>query len=274
MKKKLIFLVLPVFLLSGCLIKNNSQDIIKITSEKNSNKINKSLSLSVGVELLNSGKTDSAIQYFNDCREYYSQNSDFYYYLGQAYFKNNKFTEAAGNFEKALAIDNKRYKLFLEIANAYEKANIKNKAVENYVSYIFKSDDTLKISEIRNKLNDLAAESIGNNIIGRISVTDKADMIKNTAIGAMQAFNPDTPLIFASVELINPQKTDKVQVEWNYISVNEEIIPVNVSEFYSDKSKTVLLSIKSPVAGWPPGKYEMRVLVNGIKNSSLNFYIF
>ncbi|EKE04254.1 MAG: hypothetical protein ACD_20C00092G0001, partial [uncultured bacterium] len=47
MKKFLIILVLPVFLLSGCLLRNNSQDVIKITSENTSGKklikVNKTL---------------------------------------------------------------------------------------------------------------------------------------------------------------------------------------------------------------------------------------
>ena len=278
MKKTLIFLILPVFLLSGCLLKNNSQDVIKITSEKLfENKITKNgkiLSLSTGINLLESGDVDGAIKFFIEYENFYSQNPKYYYYLGQAYLNKKLYNKACSKFEKALSLDNTQYNLFLNIANAYEQANIKNKATENYVNYVFKSSDASKNSEIRNKLNNLAVQLIGTDIVGRISVTDRADVMKSSALGVMQAFNPDTPLIFASVELINAKKSDKIQVIWNFIGNNGEIIPVNSSEFNISGSKTILLSIKSPVTGWPTGKYEMCVLVNGIKNSSLKFYMF
>ena len=278
MKKFLIILVLPVFLLSGCLLRNNSQDVIKITSENTSGKklikVNKTLSLSTGMDLLEAGDVDGAIKFFKEYEDFFSKNPKYYYYLGQAYFKKSLYLKAAASYEKALTLDSRRYDLFLNIAEAYEKANAKNKAAENYVNYVFKSNDASKNMEIRNKLNKIAIESIGNDIIGRISVTDRADVIKNSVIGIMQAFNPDTPMIYASVELINPKKSDIIQVKWNYIGNKEEILPVNSSEFNDLGSKTVLLSIKSPVTGWPTGKYEMQIFVNGIKNSSLNFYVF
>jgi tetratricopeptide (TPR) repeat protein len=278
MKKIIIFLGLSVFLLSGCLLKNNSQDVIKITSEntpeKNFIKVNKTLSLSTGKNLLKSGDVDGAIKFFKEYEEFYSKNPEFYYYFGQAYFKKGLYLKASGNFEKALAIDKSLQDLFLNIAEAYEKANMRNKATENYVNYVFKSNDVSKNIEIRNKLNKISEPVVGNDIIGRISLTDRADVIKNSAIGTMQAFNPDTPIIFASIEVINAKKTDKIEVKWDFIGNKEEVLPVNSSEFVVSGAKTVLLSIKSPVAGWPTGNYEMQVFVNGIKNSALKFYVF
>lgn len=278
MKKILIFLVLPVFLLSGCLLRNNSQDVIKITSENTTGKklikVNKTLSLSTGIGLLESGDIGGSIKFFKEYEDFFSENPEYYYYFGQAYFKKSLYLKAAENYEKALTLDSSRYDLFLNIAETYEKANVRNKAVENYVKYVFKSNDASKNIELRNKLNKLAIESIGNDVVGRISVTDRADVIKNSAIGLMQVFNPDTPMIFASVELINAKKSDIIQVKWNFIGNKKEIIPVNSSEFNVSGSKTVLLSIKNPITGWPTGKYEIQIFVNGIKNSSLKFYIF
>ena len=230
--------------------------------------------MSTGIDLLESGDTDAAIKFFKEYEDFFSKSTKYHYYLGQAYYKKGLFSKASKSFEKALAIDNSQTGLFLDIANAYEKANIRNKAIENYVNYVFKSNDASKNIEIRNKLNKLAAPSVGNDVIGRISLTDRSDAIKNSAIGIMQSFSPDTPIIFASVELINAKKSDQIQVKWNFISNKEEIVPVNSSEFNVAGTKTILLSINNPVAGWPSGKYEMQIFVNGIKNTSLNFYIF
>ncbi|MEI8389499.1 MAG: hypothetical protein WCG23_06395 [bacterium] len=278
MKKILIFLTVAAFLLSGCLLKNNSNDVIKITSESSAAnkfiKINKTLSLSTGIDLLESGNVDGAIKFFNEYEDFFLKNPKFYLYLGQAYFKKGLYLKASGVFEKALTLDNSRNDLFLNIAESYEKANIKNKAAENYVNYVFNSNDTSKNNEIRNKLNKWAEPCLGNDIIGRFSLTDRADIVKNSAIGIMQAFNSETPMIFASVELINTQKTDNIDVKWSFIDNKGEILPVNSAKFNESGSKTILLSIKSPTKGWPEGNYEMQILVNGIKNSLLNFYVF
>lgn len=278
MKKFLILIFLSVFFLSGCWLKNSNNDVIKITSEKVfDNRIIKNgkvLSLSTGINLLESGNTDAAIKFFNEYENFYSKNPRYYYYLGQAYLNKKLYTKACYSFEKALAIDNSQYSLFLNLADTYEKAKLANKATENYVNYVFKSNDASKNSEIRNKINNLAVQSIGSNVIGRISLTDRADVMKNSAIGIMQAFSPDTPVIFASVELIAAKKSDNIQVKWCFLRNKEESLPVNSTEFNVLGSKTVLLSIKSPVAGWPNGKYEMQIYVNGIKNSSLKFYVF
>jgi len=278
MKKIFIFLAMTTIFLSGCLLKTNTNDVIKITSENQAGniniKVNKTLSLSTGINLLESGDVDEAIKFFQEYEDFYSKNSKFYYYFAQAYFKKGLYLKASDKFEKALAIDNKKTDLFLNIAQAYEKANNKNKAVENYINYVFRSEDTSKNIEIRNKLNNFTVQKIGNNIIGRISLTDRAEIMKNSAIGMMQAFNPDTPMIFASVEIINAKKSDKIKIKWNFLSAKEEIIPVNSTEFNVLGAKTVLLSIKSPVSGWPTGKYEMRLFVNGVENSSLKFYVF
>jgi tetratricopeptide (TPR) repeat protein len=268
MKKFLIFIFLSVFFLSGCFLRNNTKDVIKIT------KVNKTSSLLTGIKLLNSGKTDAAIKFFSEYEEVYSQNPEYHYYIGQAYYKKRLYSKAYTSFKNSLALDSSRYSLYLNIADTYEKANIKNKAAENFANYVFKSSDSSKNIEIRNKLNKLAEPVIGNDVIGRISLADRADIIKNSVIGINQAFSPDTPIIFASIEVINSKKTDIIQIKWDYINDKEESIPVNSSEFNISGSKTVLLSIKSPVEGWPAGKYEIQVLVNNIKNSSLKFYIF
>ena len=278
MKKILIFLTVAAFLLSGCLLKNNSNDVIKITSESSAAnkfiKINKTLSLSTGIDLLESGNVDGAIKFFNEYEDFFLKNPKFYLYLGQAYFKKGLYLKASGAFSKALTLDNSRHDLLLNIAESYEKANMKNKAAENYINYVFNSNDTSKNNEIRNKLNKWAEPSLGNDIIGRFSLTDRADITKNSAIGTMQAFNSDTPIIFASVELINAKKTDNIEIKWNFIDNKGEILPVNSAKFNDSGSKTILLSIKSPIKGWPEGNYEMQIFVNGIKNSLLNFYVF
>jgi len=209
MRKFLIILTLAVFLLSGCLLRNNTKDIIKVTSgnllETKLNKVN----------------NISVLQKTGSCKS-----------LKQC------------------------------------------KTVENYVNYAFKNNDASKNPEIRNELNKIALPIVGNDVIGRISLADRADVIKNSAIGIMQAFSPETPIIFASVEVINAKKPKLIKIKWNFISTKGKIIPVNSSNFNVSGSKTILLSIKSPFTGWPIGNYEMQVFVNGIKNSSLKFYIF
>lgn len=278
MKKILIFLAVIIFLvLFGYLFKGNSDDVIKITSETSPSKFTfngKVVSLKTGINLLKAGKIDEAIKFFNEYQDFFSDNPKYYYYSGQAYFKKGLYQKASACFEKALSFDNTNYNLYLDLAHAYEKAKNNNKAAENLVNYVFKSNDLSKNPEIRNELNRLACETLGSGVVGRISVTDQAELTKNSAIGLKQAFSSETPVIFASIELINSKENDVIQANWNFINNNGETIPVNSSKFSYTGSKTVLLSIKNPVTGWPIGKYELQILTNGTKNSTKYFYIF
>lgn len=243
MRNLLILIFASCFFLSGCLLRNNTEDVIKITSDNFSEKKlndNQTISLSTGANLVKSGKFDEAIKFFKEYGDFFSKNPEYNYYLGQAYFKKNLYKEASSNL----------------------------------VKYVYKSDNSTRIPEIRDELNKIAQPAIGNSVIGRISLTDRADVVKNSAIGIKQVFTSDTPVIFASVEVINAKTADKIQAKWNFISGKGEIIPVNSSEFSVSGSKTALLSIKSPASGWITGRYELQILVNEIKNSSLNFYVF
>lgn len=278
MKKILLSAVLSVFILSGCLLRNDSKDVIKITSEnesiKNFTKNGKVLSLSTGINLLDAGDEDGAIKFFEEYEDFYSKDYKFYYYLGRAYFEKGLYKKASRCFERALAFDKSRYNLYLNIAYAYKNAKLYDKASENFVNYIFKSNDSAKIPEIINELNKVAVPAFGTGAVGKVSLSDRADLINNSTVGTKQAFNSDTPIIFASVEIIKPEKNNRISVIWNFTGNNSEIIKINSSEFSVSSSKTVLVSINNPISGWPTGKYEMQILVNGIKNSSLKFYVF
>lgn len=278
MKKILISALLSVFFLSGCLLKNDSKDVIKLTSEnesiKNFTKNGKVLSLSTGINLLESGDEDGAIKFFKEYEDFYSQDYKFYYYLGRAYFDKSLYQKAAGCFEKALVLNKTQYNLYLNIAYAYENAKINNKASENFINYVFKSTDSSKNLEIKSELNKIAVPVTSKTVTGKVFLTDQADLINNSAIGLKQVFNPDTPVIFASAEIIKPAKNTKIRINWNFLKDNSEVIPVNSSEFNISNPKTILTSISNPVTGWPTGKYEMLIFVNGIKNTVINFYIF
>lgn len=275
--KSLVLIIFAGIILCGCMLRNDTNDVIKITSENISDgKIKKSkvLSLDTGLNFLKSGNIDSAIGFFKEYEEFYTNNPKFYSYFGQALFKKGLYKESSKVFKKSLALNNKQYGLYLDIAYACEKANLPTEATENFINYVFKSNNYSKNTEIRDELNKIARPQIGNGIIGKFFVTDKAEISKNTAIGIKQAFFPETSAIFASVDLINAEKSDKIQIKWVFVTDKNEYIPVNSSEFSFSGSKTVLSSIKSPISGWVAGKYEMQVFLNNIKNSSLQFYVF
>lgn len=244
-KIALILIIISVFGISGCTSLNSKKDVIKITSENAHSKAdisneNKSISLDTGAKLLEDGKTDEAVKFFEEYKDFFSQDTMYYFYAGKAYLK----------------------------------AENKVKALKNFLEYIARSNDNSKNDEIREDINKLTEPVFGTEKIGQIYLSDKADTVKRIAGIPKQAFHPDTKEIFASVEVVNPQKTDKIKINWIFLNDKNEDIPVNSSEFSVSSSQTVLLSIKAPVAGWIAGNYKMQVFVNEEKTSSLKFYIF
>ena len=265
----LITLIVNLFLISGCSLNKNKKDVIKVTSEKTN-----SVSIDTGIKMLEAGNADGAVKFFEEYEDIFSKDPSYYQYLGNAYYTLGSYKKAAVLYEKSKKMGNNSNQLILDLAYAYLNAKNKTKAVKNFVSYASKNNDGDKIRKIRTELNSLLETTIGSNIIGRISLSDNANIAKNTISDSMRVFEPDTPIIFLSVEVINPEKNDKITINCDFVTRKGKNIPVNSTEFSAGESKTVLTSVKSPVTGWPPGIYSVTIYVNGEKNSTVKFYVF
>jgi len=266
MKKLIAALLLSNFLLAGCFSNNSSDEVIKVTSPKTPVKNGKKLSLSTGVTLMQENKTDEAINFFLDYKDFFSNDFNYFNYLGDAYVKKSKLLKAISAYEKSLALNENQPQILLKIADCHEKTNSEKKASEFYIKYIFESGDVSQNKAIREKLNKIATYSTGQGLIKQFFVTSKTS--------PEIAFDEDIPEIFAKIELIKPKTTDKIELQWKYTTSTGEIISVNSAKLSEISANQITSSLKAPLAGWPKGKYILNIVLNGEANSSCDFYIF
>ena len=127
--------------------------------------------------------------------------------------------------------------------------------------------------------NELAGPIIGKGILGRVFVTNEIIEEKNLALKPKACFDKSTPVIYASLEVINAPPKSQLEAEWVYElpKNNEQVreqVKVNSAFFEANGSKNALVSVKKPSSEWPAGKYKLNVYINGEKNTDLTFYIF
>ncbi|NQU33438.1 MAG: hypothetical protein HQ521_09410 [Bacteroidetes bacterium] len=81
-------------------------------------------------------------------------------------------------------------------------------------------------------------------------------------------FNTDDPQIYVSCKLINAPNNTFVNFVWKYVD-GETIIIDDVTLNYSDLGINLDLNsrLSKPYNGWPIGKYEVEISVEGNSNS-------
>ena len=235
-KRNLVVLLFVMFMATGCDRSNSSPDIVKIVPDEH--KIIKDFAESNGENVLNQGVINLK----------------------------------AGNIQQAISILQQYVQYHpgnsvahLYLGKAYYEDNQTSKALF-HIKQAFSLDSTLS--------RELAGPFIGKGVIGRVFVTNETDEGKKLALKPKACFDKDTPVIYASIEIINALPDTEIESEWVYeISKNEEV-QVNSAKFKAEGSKDALVSIKKPDSSWPPGKYKLNVYVNREKNTDLTFYVF
>jgi len=270
MKKIAISLILITILFSGCSFgRNNSSRVVQ-----NDNVISSDAKfiLDKSTEEIRLGEIKEAIKDLQVLTGLYPKLAIGYYNLGLAYIKNNQLNEAIKAWEETTRIDSKYADAYFNLGKAYKSIN-KKKARDNYLKYLLLRPNDPYINTIKDEISKLKKPSIGKGIIGRISTTDEVDFKNNIALTVKDFFKPNTPFIYSCIELVNATKDQIIEVNWFYIMQNNEKIPVNSIKFSGQGSKNVVVSLKKPYTGWPIGKYEEVIFVNGTENTVIPFII-
>jgi len=270
MKKIAINLILIAVLFSGCSFgRTNHPKVVKNTDTISTDA---KFILDKSVEEIRTGETVEAIKDLQVLTGLYPKLAIGYYNLGLAYVKNNQTNEAIKAWEETIKIDNKYADAYFNLGKAYKNINRK-KARENLLKYLLLRPNDPYMNTIKDEISRLKEPSVGKGIIGRISVTDKVDFKNNIALSVKDYFNSGTPLIYSCIELINATDDKDIEVNWYYIMENNEKFPVNSVKFSGQGSKNVVVSLKKPYTGWPIGKYEEVILVDGVENTAVPFII-
>ncbi|OGI00175.1 MAG: hypothetical protein A2Y25_00310 [Candidatus Melainabacteria bacterium GWF2_37_15] len=177
----------------------------------------------------------------------------------------------AGNIQKSIEILEKFITYYptnslghYYLGKAYFENNELNKSLHHTKQALY--DKTLT--------NELAGPIIGKGVLGRVFVTNEVIEEKNLALKPKACFDKNTPVIYASLEIINAPSDSEIEAEWVYELPKNEQVKVNSSLFKANGSKNALVSVKKPTSEWPAGKYRLNVYINGEKNTDLTFYVF
>ncbi|HSA06818.1 MAG TPA: tetratricopeptide repeat protein [Candidatus Gastranaerophilales bacterium] len=278
--KQLLILVCLPLIMSGCDQKNSSEDIIKIAApveheiiEKHSSLDQETL-LNQGIINLKADNVEKAIEILENYTTYYPHNSVGQFYLGKAYLNNMRYEDAIKTFRKTLMLDESETQAFLYIGQAYEKMGQRKSAIKYLYKYLIAESGSLDTKKISGEINDLAEPVIGKDIIGRVFVTNEVIKEKNLALKPMTCFESAVPEIYGSLEIIDAPANTEIEVKWRFLLKNDKKMEINSHFFTVQGTKNALALIKKPVPNWIPGEYELEILVDGEKNTNLNFYIF
>ncbi|MCM8833206.1 MAG: CDC27 family protein [Candidatus Omnitrophica bacterium] len=83
-----------------------------------------------GIVYLKAEEYEKAINIFEQISKTSSENSDVYYYLGEAYFRKGKTDKAISNLQKAININPQNFSYYYTLALVYLSQNKKNEAID------------------------------------------------------------------------------------------------------------------------------------------------
>lgn len=276
MKKFFTAILFVSILLTGCVFGHN-ENITPNTIGKfrrfSSLSANERKLLNSGIKKLQSEDVTGAIIDFQNLTNLHPNLAIAHYNLGLAYSKNNQLPQAINCWEKSVSIDNKYADAYYNLGLAYKILHNNKKAAENLTGYILLNPEDNNIHQIKNEIINLNELYAGNGIIGRISISDKSDPKNNVVLDAKNLFNPDTPTIYTSIEVISAPENTEMEVNWYYITDEGQKFPVNLAKLRATGSENLLLSISKPETGWPAGKYEIDIFVNNNINTIVPFSI-
>lgn len=275
----LIIITLPA-LISGCDKSNSSEDIIKIVSPdghdivKNIHSAKQEDLLNLGAINMRAGKLQESIQSLEKFTTYYPHNPVGQLYLGRAYYADQRYDQAIKRFKRAYVLDKSSPDPLLYLGKAYDKAGNTAKAIKSIYKYILEEQDQLSKQKAADQINLYAKPITGKGIIGRVSVTDRVIKENNLALTSKACFSRKIPEVFASVEVIEAPYDTEIEARWLYVVSEEKKMEVNSASFSLTGSKNALVTLKKPSQDWPVGEYNLEILVNNEKNTSLTFYVF
>jgi len=83
-----------------------------------------------GIIYLKAGDYVKAIEKLEEAKQKSPQNSDIYYYIGEAYFRSGNLDEAISNYQKAIEISPEKPSYYYSLAMVYLSQNKKKEAME------------------------------------------------------------------------------------------------------------------------------------------------
>lgn len=92
-----------------------------------------------------------------------------------------------------------------------------------------------------------------------------------TPVTATTSFAPDAPAIYVTAKVSNAPDDTRVKAAFYYLEGGEELIADD--EVTAGGTRNVSFSLSRPDNGWPAGRYETRLFLNGEESKRLPFTV-
>ncbi len=229
--------------------------------------------LNEGIEKYKNSDYDGAIVDFKDLTKLYPEIPEGYYNLGLTYSRKNMLKEAVKSWEKTTELDKNNADAYYNMGIAHKMLKNKKQSLDAFTKYLMLKPNSTKKQEVAKIISELREPYIGSGIIGRIYLTDEVDLTVRKPKNVKNVFKTGTKNIFTSIETISAAKNTKLEAKWYYITFNNEKVPVNSIKTNAEGSGNILVVLTKPKINWPVGKYELEILVNNQKNTTVMFNI-
>ena len=95
----------------------------------------------------------------------------------------------------------------------------------------------------------------------------------NKAVTVTDSFTTDTPMIYATGNVNNAPEGTVIEALWVYLD-SDPVIDIDSVEMELDDSYVdFIFSLSRPDNGWPTGKYEVKLSIDGVYKESLYFTV-
>lgn len=229
--------------------------------------------LNEGIDKYKNSDYDGAIVDFKDLTKLYPEIPEGYYNLGLAYSKKNMLKEAVKSWEQTVELDKSNADAYYNLGIANKMLKNKKQSLDAFTKYLMLRPNSTKRQEVAKLISELREPYIGSGIIGRIYLTDEVDLTTRKPKNVKNVFKTGTKNIFTSIETISAPDNTKLEAKWYYITFNNEKVPVNSIKANAKGSGNILIALTKPKINWPVGKYELQILVNNQKNTTVIFNI-
>lgn len=227
-----------------------------------------------GLINLRAGELQKAILLLEKFTQLYPFNSMGQFYLGQAYYRNNRFEEAITRFKRAYQIDNTNTAALFWTGKAFLELGREQEAKNALLTYILSESNAQNRNKAAKEINSMADPVAGRYIIDSVYITDVSKNDENTFPEPKICFPSSAQEIFAVVKTLHAPSKTQIEANLHYVVSKNEKKKVATTAYWAEGSENIVFPFKKPLDGFLPGEYELEIFSDKEKNISITFYVF
>jgi tetratricopeptide (TPR) repeat protein len=226
-----------------------------------------------GLINLRAGELQKATLLLEKFTQLYPFNAMGQFYLGQAYYRNNRFEEAITRFKRAYQIDNTNTAALFWTGKALLELDREQEAKNVLLTYILSEPKLQNRNKAAEEINSMADPVAGRYIINSVYLTNVPEDEYSFPEPKI-CFPSSTQEIFAVVRTLHAPSKTQIEANLLYVVSKNEKKKVATTAYWAEGSENIVFPFKKPHDGFLPGEYELEIFSDKEKNISITFYVF